>query len=165
MLILDLNTCFSGGRWGVLISHLFKKFPHFVVIHTIKYFGSHWSRTRCFSAILLIFLWSNDVDNLISDFSKSSLNIGKFLVHVLMKPSLEESEHYFASVWNEYNCAVVCQTFFGIGFLWDWNENWSFPVLRTLLIFPNLLAYWVQHFHSIIFLGFEMAQLQFHHLH
>ena len=36
-------------------------------------------------------------------------------------------------------------------FLWDWNENWPFPVLWPLLSFPNLLAYWVQHFHSIIF--------------
>ena len=40
----------------------------------------------------------------------------------------------------------VVWTFFGIAFLWDWNENWSFPVLRPLLSFPNLLAYWVQHF-------------------
>ena len=35
--------------------------------------------------------------------------------------------------------------------LWDWNENWPFPVLWPLLSFPNLLAYWVQHFHTIIF--------------
>ena len=36
-------------------------------------------------------------------------------------------------------------------FLWDWNANWPFPVLWPLLSFPNLLAYWMQHFHSIIF--------------
>ena len=52
--------------------------------------------------------------------------------------------------WDECNCAVVW-AFFGIAFLWDWNENWPFPVLWLLLSFPNLLAYWVQHFHSIIF--------------
>ena len=46
---------------------------------------------------------------------------------------------------------VVVWAFFGIAFLRDWNENWPFPVLWTLLSFPNLLAYWVQHFHSIIF--------------
>ena len=63
---------------------------------------------------------------------------------------LENFEHYFASVWYECNCAVVW-TFFGIAFLWDSNENWSFPVLWPQLSFPNLLAYWVQHFHSIIF--------------
>ena len=41
--------------------------------------------------------------------------------------------------------------FFGIAFLWDWNENWPFPVLWPLLSFPNLLAYWVQDFNSVIF--------------
>ena len=51
---------------------------------------------------------------------------------------------------HECNCVVVW-AFFGIVFLWDWNENWAFPVLWPLLSFPNLLAYWVQHFHSIIF--------------
>ena len=63
---------------------------------------------------------------------------------------LENFEHYFTSVWDEYNCAVVW-AFFGIAFFWDWNENWPFPVLWPLLSFPNLLAYWVQHFHSITF--------------
>ena len=47
-----------------------------------------------------------------------------------------------SSVWDECNCAVIW-TFFGIAFLWDWNENWPFPVLWPLLSFPNLLAYWV----------------------
>ena len=51
---------------------------------------------------------------------------------------------------DECNCAVVW-TYFGIAFLWNWNENWPFPVLWLLLSFPNLLAYWVQHFHSITF--------------
>ena len=62
-----------------------------------------------------------DVGNLISgssDFPKSSLNIWKFSVHILLKPSMENFEHYLASVWDEYNCAVVW-TFFGIAFLWD----------------------------------------------
>ena len=85
-----------------------------------------------------------------SAFSKSSLNIWKFLVYVLLRPGLENFEHYFASMWDECNCAVIW-TFFGNAFLWDWNEDWHFPVLWPLLIFPNLLAYWVQHFHSIIF--------------
>ena len=93
------------------------------------------------------------VGNLISGssaFSKSSLNIWKFTVHLLLKPGLENFEHYFASMWDECNCAVVW-AFFGIAFLWDWNANWPFPVLWPLLSFPNLLAYWVQHLHSIIF--------------
>ena len=68
----------------------------------------------------------------------------------LLKPGLENFEHYFTSVRDECNCVVVW-AFFGIAFLRDWNENWHFPVLWPLPSFPNLLAYWVQHFHSIIF--------------
>ena len=88
-----------------------------------------------------------NVGNLISGssaFSKSSLYVWKFLIYRLLKPSLENFEHYLTSMWNELNCVVVW-TFFGIALLWDWNENWSFPVLWPLLNFPNLLAYWVQH--------------------
>ena len=80
-----------------------------------------------------------------SAFSKSNLNIWKLTVHTLLKPGLKNFEHYFASVWNECNCAVVW-TFFDIAFLWDWNENWPFPVLCPLVSFPNLLEYWVHHF-------------------
>ena len=68
----------------------------------------------------------------------------------LLKPGLENFEHYFTSLWDECNCVVVW-AFFGIAFLWDWNENGPFPVLWPLLNFPDLLAYWVQHYHSIIF--------------
>ena len=94
-----------------------------------------------------------DVGNLISGssaFSKSSLNTCKFSVHVLLKTSLENFEHFFASMWDDCNCAVVW-TFFSIAFLWDCNENWPFAVMWPLLHFPNLLAYWVQRFNSIIF--------------
>ena len=81
-----------------------------------------------------------DVGNLISGSSassKTSLNIWKFKVHILLKPGLENFEHYFTSVWDECNCVVVW-AFLGIAFLWDWNENWPFPVLWPLLNFPNL---------------------------
>ena len=72
-----------------------------------------------------------DVGHLLSGssaFSKPSLNIWKFTSHVLLKPGLENFEHFFAGVWDECNCAVVW-TFFGFSFLWGWNENWPFPVL------------------------------------
>ena len=85
-----------------------------------------------------------------SAFSKFNLNIWKLLVHVLLTPGLDNFEHYSASVWNECNCVVVW-TCFGIAFLWDWNEKRHFPVLRPLLSFPKLMAYWVQHLNSIIF--------------
>ena len=90
------------------------------------------------SGILLLFLWSNGCwqsDLWFSDFSKASLIICKFSVHILLKPHLENFEHYFASVWDECNCVVVW-TFFGIAFLWDWNENWPFLVLWSLMNFP-----------------------------
>ena len=62
-----------------------------------------------------------DVGSLIfgsSAFSKSSLNIWKVSVHILLKPGLENFEHYFASVWDECNWVVVW-AFLGIAFLWD----------------------------------------------
>ena len=76
-----------------------------------------------------------DVGNFVSGssaFYKSSLNIWKFTVHILLNPGLENIEHCFSSVWDECNCAIVW-AFFGIAFLWDWNENWPFPVLWPLL--------------------------------
>ena len=78
-----------------------------------------------------------DVGNLISGssaFSKTSLNIWKFTVHVPLKPGLENFEHYIASLWDEGNYMVVW-TIFGIAFLWDWNENWPFPVLCHCWVF------------------------------
>ena len=140
----------------VWYSHLLKHFPQFVVIHRVKGFGIvNKAEVDVFLELSCFFNDPTDVGNLISGsfvFSKSFvfLNIWKFMVHVLLNCSLENFEHYFASVWDECNCAVVW-AFFGITFLWDWNENWPFPVLWPLLSFPNLLTYWVQHFHSIIF--------------
>ena len=126
----------------------------FLVVHTAKDFGVvNKAEVDVFLELSSFFNDLMDDSNLISGssaFSKSSLNIRKFMVHVLLKPSLENFEHYFASMWDEYNCVVVWE-FFGIAFLWDWNENWPFPVLWPLLSFPNLLAYWVQCFHRIIF--------------
>ena len=84
-----------------------------------------------------------DVGDLISGssaFSKFSLNVWKFKVHILLKPGLENFEHYYASVWDKCNCVLVWE-FFGIAFLRDWSKNWPFPVLWPLLSFPNLLAY------------------------
>ena len=65
----------------------------------------------------------------------TSLNIRKFMVHILLKPGLENLEHYFTSMWDEWNYALV-RACFGIAFLWDWNKNWPFPVLWPLLRFP-----------------------------
>ena len=138
----------------VWYSHLLTNFPQLVVIHIVKGFDVvNKAEVDVFLELSCFFDDSADIGNLISvssAFSKSRLCIWKFSVHLWLKPSLKDSEHYFASVWNECNCVVVW-AFFGIALLWNWNENWPFPVLWTLLSFPNLLLYWVQHFHSIIF--------------
>ena len=131
---------------AVWYSHLLKNFPQFVVIHTVKGFGIvNKAQIDVCVEFSCLFCDPTDVGNLISGssaFSKSNLNIWKFLVRVLLKPSLENFEHYFTSMWDECNCAVVW-AFFCIAFLWDWNENCPFPTLRPLLSFPNLLAYCV----------------------
>ena len=138
----------------VWYSHLFQNIPQFIVIHTVKGFGIvNKAEIDVFLEFSCFFDDPVDVGNLISGssaFSKTSLNIWKFMVHVLLKPDLENFEHYFTSVWDECNCAVVW-AFFGFAFLWDWNKNWSFLILWLLLSFPNLLAYWLQYFNSIIF--------------
>ena len=83
-------------------SHFFKNFPQFVVIHTVKGFGVvNKAEVDVFLEFSCFFDYSKDVGNLISGssaFSKSNLNIWMFLVHVLLKPHLENFEHYFASV-------------------------------------------------------------------
>ena len=94
------------------------------MIHTIKGFDIvNNVEVGIFLELFRFFYDPMDVGNFITGscaFSKSSLNIWKFTVHVLLKPGLENIEHYF--VWDVGNC-VVAWTFFGIAFLWDWNEN------------------------------------------
>ena len=86
----------------VWYSHLLRNFPQFVVIRTVKGFGVvNTAEVDVFLELSCLFDDSSDVGNLISGssaFSKSSLDIWKFTVHVLSKPSLENFEHYFASV-------------------------------------------------------------------
>ena len=138
----------------VWYSHLFQNFPQFIVIHTVEGFGLvNKAEINVFLELSCFFYDPANVGNLISGpsaFSKTSLNIWKFIVHVLLKPGLENFKHCFTSMWIEYSCAIVW-AFFGIAFLWDWNEKWPFPAVWPVLSFPNLLAYWVQDFHSIIF--------------
>ena len=138
----------------VWYSHLLKNFPQFVVIHTVKCFSIvSEAEVNVFMEFSCFFYDPADVGNLISGssaFSKTSLNIWNFSVHILLKPSLKDFEHYLASMWNESNCMVVW-IFFGIAFPCDWDENLPFPILWPLLNFPTLLTYWMQHFNSIIF--------------
>ena len=86
----------------VWFSHLFNNFPQLVVIHTVKVFGIvNKAEIDVFLELSCLFYDPMDVGNLISGsfaFSKSSLNIWKFSVHILLKPGLENSVHYFASM-------------------------------------------------------------------
>ena len=83
-------------------SHLLKNFPQFVVIYIVKGFGTvSKAEIDFFLELSCFFDDPADVGNLISGFSafsKTSLNIWKFTVHILLKPGLENFEHYFASV-------------------------------------------------------------------
>ena len=106
-----------------------------------------------------MFLWNSLAFSMI----QQMLAIWSLVPLPFLKPAWTSGSSWFMYCWSlawrflsitllacECNCAVVW-AFFGIAFLWDWNENWPFQVLWPLLSFPNLLAYWVQHFHSIIF--------------
>ena len=95
----------------VWYSHLLKNFPQFIVIHRVKGFGIvNKAEIDVFLEFSCFFDDPANVGNLISGssaFSKTSLNIRKFMVHVLLKPGLENFEHYFTSVCDECNCVVV----------------------------------------------------------
>ena len=113
----------------VWYAHLVQNFPQFTVIHTVEGFGVvNKAEIDVFLELSCFFNDPADIGNLISGssaISKTSLDIWKFTVHILLKPGLENFERYFASMWEECNCAVVW-AFFGIAFLRDWNENWPF---------------------------------------
>ena len=86
----------------VWYSHLFQNFPQFIVIHTVKGFDIvNKAEVNVFLEFSCFFYDPADVDNLISGssvFSRSSLNVWKFSVHILLKPSLMDFEHYLASM-------------------------------------------------------------------
>ena len=139
-------------RWSDI--PIFWRIFQFVVIHTVKGFGVvNNAEVRVFLEFLCFFYDPTNVDNLSSDslpFLNPTWTSGSSQFTYCWEPRLKNFECYFASVWDECKCVWVW-AFFGIAFLWDWNENWPFPVLWPLLSFPNLLACWVRHFHSIIF--------------
>ena len=103
------NCCFltrieisqEAGQ-GIWYSHLFQNFPQFVLIHTVKGFSVVNEVEVDVSLESSCFFYNPmDVGNLVSGssaFSKSNLNIWKFSVHIMLKPSLENFEHYFASI-------------------------------------------------------------------
>ena len=150
----DLHKDFSRGRSGGLV---FPSLSEFSTVccdsHNQWLWHSKKGRSRCFLELCCFFDDPPDVGNLISgssDFSKSSLNIWKFMIHVLLKPGLENFEHYFTSVWDE------CNLWGSLSILWhclslglEWKLTFSSPVATTE--FSKFVGILVQHFHSIIF--------------
>jgi len=142
--MFDSNCCFltciqfsqEAGK-VVQYSYLFKNFPQFVVIHTVKGFSIlNEAKVNGFLELSCLFYDPADVGNLISGssaFSKSRLYIRKFSVYVLLMPRLENFEYDLPSMWNNSNCVVVW-TFFCIAFLWDWSEN---------RLFQSYVHFWV----------------------
>ena len=147
--------------------HLLKNFPQFVVIHTVKGFGIiNKAEIDVFLELSCFFNDPTDVGNL-------SLVPLPFL-----NPPWTSGSSQFIYCWSlawrilsitllacEMNAIVWSLNILCIAFLWDWNENWPFPILWPLLSFPNWLAYWGAALSQHDLLGFEVAQLEFHHLH
>ena len=114
----------------VWYSHPLKNFPQFVVIHMVKGFGLvNKVGVDVFLELSCFFDDPMDAGNLVSGsstFSKSSLSIWKFSVHILLKSVLENFEHYFGSMCDECNCVVVwALPFFGIGMKTDLFQSGS----------------------------------------
>ena len=145
---------FSGGRWdGLLV-------PYNLEFSTVC--CEPYSQSLAFSMEQKkIFFWNSRAFSMI----QQMLAIWYLVSLPFLNPAWTSGSSWFMYCWSLawriliisfLECetspiGVVVWTFFGIVFLWDWNESWLFQVLWSLLSFPNLLAYWAQHFHSTIF--------------
>ena len=150
----------------VWYSHLLKNFPQFVVIHTVKGFGIvNKTEVDVFLELSCFCNDPTDVGDLISAsfaFSKTILTIWKFILHVLLKPDLEDFEHYFTSVWDECNCVVVSILWNCLSLGLEWKLTFSSPVATAEFSkFSGILTAALSQHHL---LQFEIVQLEFHHL-
>ena len=128
----------------VWYSHLFENFPQFVLVHTVK--GSivvNEAEVDVFLEFPCFFYDPMNVGNLISGsfaFSKSSLYIWKFLVHVLQKPNLKILSITLLAQWAQLHSNLsILWNCLSLGV--EWKLTFSSPV--AVLNFPNLLAYWM----------------------
>ena len=124
--------------------HLFQNCPQFIVIHTVKGFGIvNKAEIDVFLELSCFFRWSSrcwQSDLIPLPFLNPAWASGSFTVHILLKPNLENFEHYFASMWNECNCAVVW-TLFGIALLRDWNEIWKSEGIYVFLELIHIVVW------------------------
>ena len=146
-----LNHIHTFQETGKVIgySHFLKNFPQFVVVHRVKGFiivSEEYGNVFWDSLDFSMIQWILAIWSLVP---QTSWYIWKFSVHVVLKLSLKDFEHYLANNWDELYF-MIGWTFFGIAFLLDWNKNWPLPALWPLMSFSNLLTYWMQHFYSLI---------------
>ena len=110
----------------VWYSYLFKSFQQFIMVHTVKDFGiGDEAEADVFLEFPSFLYDAVYVGNLISGsfaFSKFSLDIWMFLVHILLKPSMQDFKHNLSSMGDKCNCPMV-STFFSTTLLGDWNED------------------------------------------
>ena len=115
----------------VWYSHLLKNFAQFV-IHTVKGFNVvNEAEVDVFLEFPCFLYDPLDVGNLISSssaFSKSSLNIWKFSIHILLNPNLKDFEHYLDNLWKEHNCVVVWTLWHCLSLTLEWKLIFSSPV-------------------------------------
>ena len=171
--MFNSNCCFHiciqvSQEAGQVIwySHLLQNFPQFIVIHMVKDFGIvNEAEIDVYLELSCCFNDPSDVGNLISGstaFSKTSLNIWKFMAHILLKPGLKNFEHYFTSMWDECNFELVW-TIFALPLGLEWKLTFSSPVATAEFSkFAGILSEALLQHHLS---GFEVAQLEFHHLH
>ena len=162
------NCCFLTWKQvsqdaGLVVwnSHLLQNFPQFIVIHRVEAFDVVIkAEIDVFLELSCFFDDPVDIGNLIScssAFSKTSLNIWKSSVHILLKPVLENFEHYFTSVWDECNCVEFEHSlglpFLGIGMKMDFSSPVATAQFST---FAGILSAALSQHHLS---GFEIAQL------
>ena len=165
-----LLTCIQISQEAgqvVWYSHLFQNFPQFIVIHTVKGFGiENKAEIDVFLELSCFFNDPAEVGNLICGslaFSKTSWNIRKFADHVLLKPSLENFKHYLLVC----EMSAIVQHFehsLALPFLGsEWKLTFSSPVATAE--FSKSAGIFSATFSKHHLSGFEIAQLEFHHLH
>ena len=149
----------------VWYSHLLKNFPQFIVIHTVKGFGIvNKADLDVFLELACFFDDPMDVGNLISGssaFSKTSLNIWKFTVHILLKPGLNFKYYFHCVRWAQL-CGSLTILWHCLSLGLEWKLTFSSPVATAEFSkFAGILSAALSQHHL---LGLEIAQLEFHHL-
>ena len=148
-------------------SHLFQNFPQFIVIHRVKGFDIvNKAEIDVFLELSCSFNDPADVGNLISGssaFCKASSNTRKFTVHILLKPGLENFEHYLTSVWWVQLCGSLSILWHCLSLGLEWKLTFSSPVATgEFSKFAGILSAALSQHHLS---GFGIAQLESHHLH